>query len=168
MLKTFRGWRRLSQPELAQASGLSAGFIGMVETSKRGLQHDSIEAISNALGLDDEQRRAIHDAARHFRQAPKAAATWADIEAAGETREEMAELRRDLGQLRSLLDDVVASPGLPPAADPAADALTTTLTDHDRRMENLERQQEEVRRQVAEIRRSVEALLQERGDGAVR
>ena len=65
LLKRFREGR-YTQRELALAAGLSDGMIGNVERGTRNLGADNVDAIADALGLEDGEREALHSARKRY------------------------------------------------------------------------------------------------------
>ncbi len=53
-IRKYRKARKMSQAELADASGLTGNYIGMVERNEKKLSLESFIAVSNALHVSSE------------------------------------------------------------------------------------------------------------------
>ena len=65
LLKKLRAARSISQPALARMAGVSAGYIGMLETGERGNRpsRDKVVAFAQALATSPDEYRALMRAA---------------------------------------------------------------------------------------------------------
>lgn len=66
MLRELRG--TMTQIELARRAGISHGFVGHIESGARGCSDETLDALSAALDVSDDQRRSLRAAAHAYRE----------------------------------------------------------------------------------------------------